>query len=124
MRHLLAHHDHSIADLVVGTLGALVLLGLLIFFLSYVGFKNFLKYPGGRAVAGLVGALLFISATNVLFLIFGPDYFARDVVRVIAWLAAVVSVSYLNVVLFRGSNETDSMSMQPRDTTGPTRLIK
>lgn len=113
MREYLALTD-LIAD--IGILIAVV--ACTAFVASYATFFNWRLTAAGRALMYFVVALLSVAVIASLGRWLGPEYFGRELLRPLTWLAVAGTSTRLTVVLWTSSRRGRSLDISSRPRKG------
>lgn len=97
---MLPEPAHSIIYAIGDTGWLLAEVLVIAFLISYTGFFAWRKTAAGRAVVYTFIGLSFLVLTAVLVVIFGPDYWGREVVRLVVAWGLVLALARLIWVLW------------------------
>lgn len=104
----------AITDLIADIGIIIAAIGCTVFVASYAAFFNWRLTAAGRALMYFVSALLSVAVIASLGRWFGPEYFGREVLRPITWLAVAATSLRLTWVLWTSSRRGHSLDIESR----------
>lgn len=116
------HSLLAVTDFIADVAILIAIIGCSAFVASYGSFFNWRKTPAGRSLMYFVAALLSVAFIAGLGRWLGPEYFGRELLRPLTWLAVAGTSLRLTWVLWTSSRRGNSLdiSSRPRKDKGET----